>query len=82
MDFDTKASNIILVIFQMKLISQQNNLFQHTYARLKEKLVQMLFVKLYNQFIFNIWLNISSSFAIIWIIFKVYLHFAIYHDNI
>jgi hypothetical protein len=27
-------------------------------------------------------LSTSSSFAIIWIIFRVYLHFAIYRDNI
>ncbi len=45
MDFDTKASNIILVIFQMKLFFQQNIFFQHTYACLNEKLVQMFFVK-------------------------------------
>jgi hypothetical protein len=31
MDFDTNASNIIHVIFQMKVI------FQHNYARLNEK---------------------------------------------
>jgi hypothetical protein len=45
MDFDTKASNIILVIFQMKVICHQNILFQHTYVHLNEKLVQMFFVK-------------------------------------
>jgi hypothetical protein len=39
MDFDTMASNIILVIFQMKVIFQQNVFFQHTYAHLNEKLV-------------------------------------------
>jgi uncharacterized membrane protein required for colicin V production len=39
MDFDTKVWNIILVIFQMKVI------FQHTYVCLNEKLVQMFFVK-------------------------------------
>jgi hypothetical protein len=38
-DFGTKASNIIFVIFQMKII------FQHTYVRLNEKLVHMFFVK-------------------------------------
>jgi hypothetical protein len=41
MDFNVKASNIIIVIFQMKVIFQQN------YARLTEKLVQMFFVKSY-----------------------------------
>jgi hypothetical protein len=35
-------------------------------------------LKWYNQLIFNIWLNISSSFAIIWIILRIYLHFVIY----
>jgi predicted membrane chloride channel (bestrophin family) len=24
----------------------------------------------------------SSNFSIIWIILKIYLHFAVYHDNI
>ncbi len=45
MDFNTKASNILLVIFQMKVIFQQNVFFQHTYVHLNEKLVQMIFVK-------------------------------------
>jgi len=47
MDFDLKAFNIILLIFQMKVIFQQNIFFQHTYAyvHLNEKLVQMVFVK-------------------------------------
>jgi hypothetical protein len=31
-------------------------------------------LKWYNQLIFNMWLNMSSSFTIIWIIFRVYLH--------
>jgi hypothetical protein len=39
MDFDTKAYNIIFVIFQMKVI------FQHIHACLNEKLVHMFFVK-------------------------------------
>jgi hypothetical protein len=30
MELDTKASNIILVIFQMKVTFQQNVFFQHT----------------------------------------------------
>jgi len=45
MDFNIEASNIIIVIFQMKVIFQQNVFFQHTYAHLNEKLVQMIFVK-------------------------------------
>ncbi len=39
MDFDTKASNIILVIFQMEVNFQQNGLFQHTYVCLNEKFI-------------------------------------------
>jgi hypothetical protein len=45
MDFDTKASNMILVIFQMKINFQQNVFFQHSYVHLNESLVQMFFVK-------------------------------------
>jgi hypothetical protein len=45
MDFDTKASNIILVNFQMRVIFQQNVFFQQTYACLNEKVVKMFFVK-------------------------------------
>ncbi len=44
MDFDTKASNIILVIFQIKVNFQQF-FFQHNYACLNEKFIQMFFVK-------------------------------------
>jgi len=39
MNFHTTTSNIILVIFQMKVI------FQQTYVHLNEKLVQMFIVK-------------------------------------
>jgi hypothetical protein len=45
MNFNIKASNIILIIFQMKVIFQQNVFFQHTYAHLNEKLVHIFFVK-------------------------------------
>jgi hypothetical protein len=38
MDFDTKASNIILVIFQMKIKFQQTFFSQDNYAYLNEKL--------------------------------------------
>jgi hypothetical protein len=34
-----------------------------------------------NELICNIQLNISSSLVVIWMVFIVYLHFAIYHDN-
>jgi hypothetical protein len=44
-DFDTKVSNIIIVIFQMKVIFHQNIFFQQTYVRLNEKFVEMFFVK-------------------------------------
>jgi hypothetical protein len=39
MDFDTKASSIILIVFQIKIIFQQNVFFQHTYVHLNEKLI-------------------------------------------
>jgi hypothetical protein len=38
MDFDTKASSIILVIFQMKVIFQRNVFFFHTYVCLNKKI--------------------------------------------
>jgi hypothetical protein len=38
-------TNIILGIFQMKVVFQKNVFFQHTYAHLNEKLVQMFFEK-------------------------------------
>jgi len=44
MEFDIKASDIILVIFQMKIKFQQMFFFPHTCAHLNEKLVQMFFV--------------------------------------
>jgi hypothetical protein len=88
MIFNTKVYNIILVIFQIKVIFQQNVFFKHTYVHLNEKLVQMFFVKSHESN-FSIVIemvqcnrSISSSFAIIWIIFKVYLHFTIYRDDI
>jgi hypothetical protein len=34
-----------------------------------------------NEFTCNIWWNISSSLVIVWMVFEVYLHFVIYHDN-
>jgi hypothetical protein len=45
MYFVTKASHIILVIFQIKINFQQNVFLQHTYAYLNEKHVNTLFVK-------------------------------------
>jgi hypothetical protein len=45
MNFDTKASKIILVIFQMKVIFQQNVFFQHIYVHLNEKLVGVIIIK-------------------------------------
>jgi hypothetical protein len=44
MDFDTKASNI-LVIFQMKLIFQRIFFSQHSYVWLNKKPHQDIFVK-------------------------------------
>ncbi len=46
MDFNIKASNIILVNFQMKINFQQNVFFQHTYDHQNEKLVHMLFYEI------------------------------------
>jgi hypothetical protein len=43
MDFNIKASNIILVNLQMKIIFQQNIFFQHTYVLLE--FVQIFFMK-------------------------------------
>ncbi len=71
MIFNTKVYNIILVIFQIKVIFQQNVFFKHTYVHLNEKLVQMFFVKSHESN-FSIVIemvqcnrSISSSFAII-----------------
>jgi hypothetical protein len=47
MDFDTKVFDIFIIIFQMKVISQQNDFFQHNYVHLNGKLIQMFFVKSY-----------------------------------
>jgi len=44
MDFYTKFSHIIFVIFQMKIKFQQF-VFQHNHVCLNEKPFQMLFVK-------------------------------------
>jgi hypothetical protein len=45
MGSDTKAFNIFIIIFQMKVIYQQNDFFQHNYAHLNGKLIQMFFGK-------------------------------------
>jgi hypothetical protein len=34
-----------------------------------------------NELICNIWLNTSSNLSIIWIVFKIYFHFAVYWYN-
>jgi len=44
MDFDTKAFNIILVIFQMKLMFQQTFFPQHSYVCLNKKPHQDVFL--------------------------------------
>jgi hypothetical protein len=56
MYIDTKAFNIILVIFQIKITFQSIVFFQHTYIRLNEKLVQMFFVKSHES---NFWIIIE-----------------------
>ncbi len=90
MDFDTKAFSIILVIVQMTLIFQHFFFQCHIYALFEWKNSSQCFLwnhknetfhmelKWCNQLMFNIWLNISSSFAFIWIIFRICLHFVLY----
>ncbi len=38
-------------------------------------------MKWYNQLIFNIWLNTSTSLVIVWMVFGIYFHFVIYWYN-
>ncbi len=89
MDFWQKSSYIILVIFQMIVFFQKPFLCSHTYICLNEKLHLDVFCEITwveflisnwngTKLICNIWLSTSSSLVIAWIIFEVYLHFAIY----
>jgi hypothetical protein len=80
MDFDTKASNIILVIFQMKLIYQKNIFFQHTYAHLNEKFVQMFFVKSHESK-FSIVIEIVQSIHIQYMT-KYFIKFCNYFNHL
>jgi hypothetical protein len=88
MDFDVKTFNIVLVIFQMKIIFQQF-FFQHINAHLNEKLVKIFFIKPHEskfsiviemvqsthiQYIFKYFIKFCNYLFIL----KVYLHFAIY----
>jgi hypothetical protein len=41
MDFVTKASNIILVIFQIKINFQQNVFLEHTYVHLTSQIYKL-----------------------------------------
>jgi hypothetical protein len=87
MDFDTKAFNIIFIIFQMKVI------FQHTYVCLNEKLVQFVFVKSHESN-FLIVIEMVQSIHIQYITkyfikfcnylnhFRVYFHFVVHCENI
>jgi len=34
-----------------------------------------------NEIICNIWLSTSWSLVIVWMVFEIYLHFAVYHDD-
>jgi hypothetical protein len=79
MDFDTKASNIIIVIFQMKINFQQNVFFQHTYARLNEKLVNMFFIKSYESQ-FSIVVEIIQSIHVQYMT-KYFITFCIYLNH-
>jgi hypothetical protein len=64
MDFDTKASNKILVIFQMKLIFQQTSFFQHSYVCLNKKPHQDVFCEItwMEVFIWN-WNGTINSYS-------------------
>jgi hypothetical protein len=79
MDFDTNASNIILVIFQMKVIFHQIVFFQHTYVNLNEKLVQMFFVKSHESN-FSIVIEMVHSIHIQYMI-KYFINFCNYLNN-
>jgi len=91
-----KSPFIILFIFQMIMFFHQKKNYSHTYTYtytcLNEKPHPYFFVKSYecnssykiemdNEVICNIWLNISLGLVIIWMVFEVYLHFAIYQYN-
>jgi hypothetical protein len=73
------ASNIILVIFQMKVIFQQNFFFQQTYACLNEKFVWMFFVKLHESN-FSIVIEMVQSIHIQYMI-KYFVKFCNYLNN-
>jgi hypothetical protein len=60
MDFDTKASNIILLVLM-------KNFIQMFFMKSHDGIFHME-LKWYNQYIFNIWLSTSSNVVIIWII--------------
>lgn len=95
MDFWHKASNTILINFEMISFFQQTFVYSHvTHLHLFEwKFSSIHFLwnhvngtlhiemKWGNEFIRNIWLTTWSSLLIIWIVFKVYLHFVIYCDD-
>jgi hypothetical protein len=91
MDFWHKASNTILFTFQSIVLNQFRHLCIHTYMFIWMKnLIQMFFVKSHEWnfsykiemgHLCNIWLNTSSHLVIVWMVFEVYLHFAIYCDN-
>jgi hypothetical protein len=85
MDFWHISSLTIFVIFQMIVF------FQKTHLRLFEwKTSSKCFLwnhmngtlhielKWDNELICNIWLSISSNLVIVWMVFEIYLHFAIY----
>jgi hypothetical protein len=75
---------MILVIFQKKITFQHFFSF-HTHMWKFESHLSVIFVKSHEWnslygiemvwLISNIWLSISSSLAIIWIVFKIYFHF-------
>jgi hypothetical protein len=79
MDFDTKASNLILVIFQVKVIFHQNVFFQHIYIHLNEKLIQVFFVKSHESN-FSILIEMVQSIHIQYMI-KYFINFCNYLNH-
>ncbi len=78
--------------FQMIMFFQQTFMYSHIYACLNEKLHPNVFweftwmelhhIKLkWDNELCNKWSSISSNLVIIWMVFEIYLHFVIYHDD-
>jgi hypothetical protein len=88
MDFYTNFSTQFLLPVKIIVFFQQTFMFSHIYVYLNEKSHSHSFVKSHWwNFSYRIemgqwiWLSISSSLVIVWMVFEVYLHFAVYHDD-